>query len=81
MQLRDLVRDALAVEVWCNRCNRHGRLDTLALIARLGPDAAVPEVARRCRCSACGSRDVHTRPDWSPDSPGVITSHAPLAAG
>lgn len=39
-------------------------LDTL--IARFGPDLRFPEIHGRLRCQACGSRDIHARPDWVP---------------
>ncbi|MDR7037776.1 hypothetical protein J2X36_002527 [Methylobacterium sp. BE186] len=32
---------------------------------RLRPDEYVPDVALRCRCTACGGRRIESYPDWS----------------
>jgi hypothetical protein len=33
-------------------------------VDHLPDDFAVPDVSLRLRCSACGSRNVKTQPDW-----------------
>ena len=33
-------------------------------VDHLADDVPVPDVALRLRCSACGSRNVKTQPDW-----------------
>jgi hypothetical protein len=33
-------------------------------VDNLSADVPVPDVALRLRCSACGSRNVKTQPDW-----------------
>lgn len=78
VRLWDLVRGgAIGVELWCNSCGHHGILETDWLIDRLGTYWPVIEVANKCRCSQCGSRDVESQPNWSSDGPGVITNHGP----
>ncbi len=62
--LGDLMRERVAVLCWCNRCSHHASLAAAALAARLGEDAAVPGLAARLVCGACGSANVATRPDW-----------------
>jgi hypothetical protein len=39
------------------------------LVAQLGPDFPVPEIGTRMRCSACGAKDVATRPAWEGSTP------------
>lgn len=47
--------------VECRSCRR-----TVSVVADMLPDEVpVPEAGRRFRCSACGSREITTRPDWS----------------
>ena len=75
MPLGYLRQEGLRLFVWCNRCSRNRSLEIGPLIAALGPDYPVPGTARRLRCSGCGGRDVETRPDWAPESPGVISRH------
>ena len=71
--LADLFREGVDIWCWCERCAHQGVIAAAELIARLGPAFPVPEVARRLRCSACGSRDLHARPDWP--SLGVVARH------
>jgi hypothetical protein len=40
---------------WCAKCLTGAWLDRQALVARLGPDAAIPDVARKLRCTRCGT--------------------------
>ena len=46
-----------------------------ALIAELGPCLPFPMVHGRLRCQACGSRDIHARPDWP--KVGQVARHGP----
>ena len=71
--LADLARAGVGVFCWCNRCGHNAEAATAMLISELGPDFAVPEIGNRMRCSACGSKDVATRPAWP--SQGRITRH------
>jgi hypothetical protein len=74
--LRDLHAQGVAVLCWCNGCDRHARLATGPLIARLGPGCGLRALAQRLRCSRCGSKAVETRPAWPPI--GQIARHTPL---
>ena len=71
--LGDLLSAKVGVFCWCNRCGHHAEAATAMLVAQLGPDFPVPEIGARMRCSACGSKDVATRPAWP--SQGQITKH------
>jgi hypothetical protein len=72
-QLGDLQSAKVGVFCWCNRCGHHAEAATAMLIAQLGPEFPVPEIGARMRCSACGSKDIATRPAWP--SQGQITKH------
>ena len=74
-RLGDMADQGLAVFCWCNRCGHNAVVDTAMLIARLGPGTAVADVGAAMRCTACGCRDVATRPNWP--SPGQVTHHGP----
>jgi hypothetical protein len=63
----------------CNRCGRMVAADAAPFVARFGARFPVPAVARSCRCSACGSRDVASRPDWEPGP--VVTRHTRSEGG
>lgn len=39
--------------------------EALIPFERLRPDEYVPDVALRCRCTACGGRRIESYPDWS----------------
>lgn len=71
--LADLQASKVGVFCWCNRCGHNSKADTDQLAAQLGPDFPVPEIGSRMRCSACGSKDVATRPAWP--SLGQIARH------
>jgi len=49
-----------AIIVWCEACGHH--VDVC--VDDLPGDLPVPGLARRYRCSKCGSRQVSTRPAW-----------------
>jgi hypothetical protein len=48
------------VEATCEGC-KHEAIN----VDSLPDDLYVPDVALRLRCSACGSKKITTRPDWS----------------
>lgn len=61
----DLIRDRRLLWVYCLRCCRERDLEPATL--DLSPDEPVPGLGRRRMvCSACGSREVDTRPDLYP---------------
>lgn len=72
-QLGDLLAAKVGVFCWCNRCGHNAEAATAMLASQLGPEFPVPEIGARMRCSACGSKDVSTRPAWP--SQGQITKH------
>ena len=72
--LADLAHDVNAIVCWCNRCHHCGVLPIGELLSRLGPNLPFPMVHGRLRCEACGSTDVHARPDWP--KIGQVTRHA-----
>lgn len=72
--LADLSRAGIGVFCWCNRCGHSAEAATAMLVAQLGPDFPVPEVGTRMRCSACGSKDVATRPAWP--AGGQVARHS-----
>jgi hypothetical protein len=57
----DLMRDRRLLWVYCRECGRERDLDPGAL--PLHRDCPVPEIGERMRCSACGSRKIHTAPE------------------
>jgi len=49
-----------SVDATCEACQHEATVNVDAL-----PDSLyVPDVALRLKCSACGSKNIHTRPDW-----------------
>ena len=50
-----------SVVATCAKCRHEGVLD----VQRWPADTPVPDVGLKLRCSACGGRDVETRPNWS----------------
>lgn len=49
------VREA---EIWCGDCHHHAEVSTNGMPAEL----AIPDLCLRYRCSACGSRNLTSRP-------------------
>jgi hypothetical protein len=74
--LADLAADPGELIASCQDCH-HDAVPPVALVlARYGPTTPFPEVKKgRFRCSACGSKQVDVRPNWSRRSPGQITRH------
>lgn len=73
--LADVQSYGVGVFCWCNRCHHNAVLHVYLLIAQLGPGLPFPMVHGRLRCQACGSKDIHARPNWK--GLGVVSSHAP----
>ncbi len=73
-RLSDLVTAKVGVFCWCNRCGHHAEAATAMLVSQLGPDFPIPEIGARMRCSACGSKDVATRPAWP--GQGQVAKHS-----
>jgi hypothetical protein len=59
----------------CQNRHHNAVLPVALVLAQYGPTIPFPEVKGRFRCSACGSRQVDVRPNWSKHSPGQITRH------
>ena len=55
--LENGVRSVLAI---CAKSQHEGVLD----VERWPADIPVPDVGLKLRCSACGGRDVESRPNW-----------------
>ena len=66
--LGDLVREGKLLWVYCRDCC-HERDEDPATVP-LPAETAVPNVGKRMKCSACGSRKVTTTPEQYPG--GVI---------
>ena len=49
------VREA---EIWCGDCHHHAEVSTDGM----PPELAIPDICLRFRCSACGSRNLSSRP-------------------
>ena len=62
--IADLIRDRRLLWVYCRDCGRERDVDPATL--PLPGDYPVPEVGKRMKCSACGSRKVHTAPELYP---------------
>ena len=45
-------------EIWCGDCHHHAEVSTDGLPLEL----AIPDICLRYRCSACGSRNLTSRP-------------------
>ncbi len=50
-----------SVEATCEACKHEASIS----VDNLPGDAYVPDVALRLRCSACGSKQITTRSDWT----------------
>ncbi|MEI9899215.1 MAG: DUF3800 domain-containing protein [Hyphomicrobium sp.] len=62
--LSDLMREEKLLWVYCNDCGRERDLAPASL--PVPPDTPVPDVGKRMRCSACGSRKINTKPELYP---------------
>lgn len=62
--LSDLAHDRKLLWVYCTKCGRERDLDPLSL--PLPADTPIPDVAKRMKCSVCGSRKINTKPELYP---------------
>jgi hypothetical protein len=62
--LTDLVRDGKLVWVYCTSCGHERDIDPATM--PLPHETPVPEVGKRMKCSACGSRKIDARPELYP---------------
>ena len=62
--LDDLQRDGKFLWVYCNACGRDVDIDPLTL--PLSGTTPVPTIGKRMKCSACGSKHIHTAPELYP---------------
>lgn len=62
--LGEIAAQGLDVFCWCNRCGHNAVLGSGPLVTALGGNFPVPEIGARLRCSACGAKDIATRPAW-----------------
>lgn len=46
------------VEIWCGECHHHGEASTEGMAA----ETPIPDICLRYKCSACGSRNLTSRP-------------------
>lgn len=63
-----LIRDRKLLWVYCRDCGRERDIDPASV--PLPGDFPVPDVGKRMKCSACGSRKVTTAPELYPG--GVV---------
>ena len=73
--LADLAAAPGELVAWCQNCHHNAVMPVDPVLARYGPTTPFPELKGGFRCSACGSRQVVVRPNWSRRSPGQITRH------
>ena len=73
--LADLAADPGELVASGQNCHHDAILPVTLVLARYIPTTPLPDVKGRFRCSACGSRQVDVRPNWSRRSPGQITRH------
>ena len=73
LRLSEMIRLKLKLSAWCSHCGRYRVMEPGPIARRLKRDAMVGEVSRQLKCSACGSREVETRPHYG--SLGVVSRH------
>ena len=66
--ISDLIRDGKLMWVYCRTCCRERDVDPAAI--PLPASHPVPDIGKRMRCSACGSREISTAPEHMPG--GVV---------
>src|SRR5215472_6988058 len=62
--LGDLIRDGKLLWLYCRDCFRERDVDPSTIA--LPPDMPVPEIGKRMKCSACGSRRIDSRRELYP---------------
>jgi len=68
--LSDLIRDKRLMWTYCRVCGRERDLDPASI--PLPPDHPVFAIGKRMRCTACGSREIETKPEQCPG--GVVAA-------
>lgn len=68
--LDDLAADGRLLWCYCRACCHEVEVPPLSL--GLPGNVPVPDVARRMRCSKCGSREITTRPQLHPEPLEVV---------
>jgi hypothetical protein len=62
MTLRNMREHGVrAVDATCEQCHHEAVVNVDSLL----DDVYVPDVALKLRCSACGSKKIAVRPDWT----------------
>ena len=59
--LGDLVSEDKLLWLYCCDCGRERNVNPTAI--PLPPETPVPDVRKRMKCSACGSRKINTKPE------------------
>jgi hypothetical protein len=62
--LGDLIRDCKLLWLYYRDCFRERDVDPSTI--PMPPDVPVPEIGKRMKCSACGSRKIDSRPELYP---------------
>ena len=60
--LDELIRDGKRLWAYCRECQHNRFLDPRDI--PLPGSYPVPKVGKRMKCSACGSRNIHSKPEW-----------------
>ena len=68
--LGDLIREGKLLWCYCRHCGRERDVDPATIT--LPPEFPVPEVGRRMKCGACGSREIETKPELYPGGSEAI---------
>ena len=64
MRIRDLIAEGKLIWAYCRTCGHERDVDPKAL--GLPADLPVPDAGARFVCSACGGREITTRPELYP---------------
>jgi len=62
--LSDLIADPSELVVPCLDCDHNTTIPVAALLSRYPAETPFPDVRKRFRCSACGSKRIDVRPHW-----------------
>lgn len=64
ISIADLIDTIADVRLTCLKCGRSVVLPGRQVLLRFGPAFPVRDLGRRHRCSACGSREIDSRPQY-----------------
>jgi len=73
--LKSVAYDGATIWIYCDDCHREKWLYPLSL--PLSPNTPMPSVARRLKCSQCGSRRISAGPIYTDEKKYFITSALP----